>query len=127
MLGLGLFAHEHPLAHGIRSQLLRVLYLAELDSVYGHACLNNSREKGGSERENVRYDDIEGHLFTKIIVFQKMRFFGTDREGLLVGLGPLDPYLHLIISAPRRRDDVETPTTNNRLPFLSKTNGTFLL
>ena len=68
MLGLGLFAHEHPLAHGIRSQLLRILDLAELDGVDGHACLNSSRVKGGvrGERENVRYDDTEGHLFTKL-------------------------------------------------------------
>ena len=36
MLGLGVVAHEHPLAHGVRSQLLRVLYLAKLNGVYGH-------------------------------------------------------------------------------------------
>lgn len=37
VLGIGRIAHEHPLAHGICSQLLRVLYLAELNGIDGHA------------------------------------------------------------------------------------------
>jgi len=37
VLGVGRIAHEHPLAHGICSQLLRVLYLAELNGIDGHA------------------------------------------------------------------------------------------
>lgn len=37
LLGFGVVTHEHPLAHGIRSQLLRILDLAELNGVDGHA------------------------------------------------------------------------------------------
>jgi hypothetical protein len=37
VLGIGRIAREHPLAHGICSQLLRVLYLAELNGIDSHA------------------------------------------------------------------------------------------
>jgi hypothetical protein len=63
MLGLGVVTHEHPLAHGIRSQLLRVLYLAKLNCVYGHGFKGRLKWCGGESKRDVRYDDTEGHLF----------------------------------------------------------------
>lgn len=42
VLGIGRIAHERPLAHGICSQLLRVLYLAELNGIDSHAVYLNS-------------------------------------------------------------------------------------
>lgn len=49
-------ATEHPLAHGVCSQLLRILYLAELNGIDGHA-VTEAEESG-----RVNDDDIKGHL-----------------------------------------------------------------
>lgn len=55
VLGIGRIAHERPLAHGICSQLLRVLYLAELNGIDSHAVAK--AEERREVRENVQYDD----------------------------------------------------------------------
>lgn len=61
MLGIGRIAREHPLAHGICCQLLRILYLAELNGIDSHTI--TEAEERGRVRENVEYDgDVKGHL-----------------------------------------------------------------
>jgi len=45
VLGIGRIAREHPLAHGICSQLLRILYLAELNGIDGHGCYITETEE----------------------------------------------------------------------------------
>lgn len=53
-LTLEVLAHEHPLAHGICGQLLRILDFTEFDGIDGHA--EQSLEKGMGE--NVKYGDL---------------------------------------------------------------------
>jgi hypothetical protein len=63
MIGIGRIARasEHPLAHGVCSQLLRILYLAELNGIDGHAV--TEAEERGRVRVNDKYDDdVRGHL-----------------------------------------------------------------
>ena len=95
MLGIGRIAREHPLAHGVCSQLLRILYLAELNGIDGHAVTVTEAEERGIVREKVKYDDdvIRGTCVFKVIFNSfycmlklPLERGGQGREGLLVGL-----------------------------------------
>jgi hypothetical protein len=60
VLGIGRIAREHPLAHGICSQLLRVLYLAELNGIDSHAVTEAGRGKWENERERSTMAMLQG-------------------------------------------------------------------
>ncbi len=51
-LTLEVLAHEHPLAHGICGQLLRILDFTEFDGIDGHT--EQSLEKGDGRERQVR-------------------------------------------------------------------------
>jgi hypothetical protein len=148
VIGIGRIAREHPLAHGICSQLLRILYLAELNGIDGHT-ITDAEERGRVMRENVECDDdVKGHLapvyvcklqdrkfscVKRLCVKRPLRWGRQGQGTLRVGLN-----IHRIsslfpFSAPRR-DDVwfwNDWNNTNLFPSLfisaSKTNGAFLL
>lgn len=75
MLRIGRIAREHPLAHGICSQLLRVLYLAELNGIDSHAV--TEAEERGRMRENVEYN---GDVIRGTCIFKKILLYGSPFE-----------------------------------------------
>ncbi|KAF8499136.1 hypothetical protein F5888DRAFT_1688028 [Russula emetica] len=57
VIGMGRIVREHPLAHGICSQLLRILYLTEFNGIDGHGYNGGRKTLGEGEGENDKYDD----------------------------------------------------------------------
>ena len=105
VLGIRRIAREHPLAHSVCSQLLRILYLAELDGIDSHG-YNRGRGRLGDERGcQVRrrcYKEPGTCIFKSFLLYENKAPFGTGRtsgEGGFTGGAflAIDPNIYIFV------------------------------